>query len=85
MGDSNISDKESMDILTNYPAVYNRSSIDFCYKNKKGNSWRAIAESARLDVSQGNCSKCLLCKCSVVETNAWVLPSVCRVKYCRKR
>ena len=52
MGDSNISDEEFKDIVRNYPAVYKRSSVDFRDKNKKANSWRAIAESSKMDVSK---------------------------------
>ena len=46
MGNSNISDEEVMAIVRNYPAIYKRSSVDFCNKNKKANSWRANTESS---------------------------------------
>ena len=41
------SDEVFMDIIREYPTIYNRSSKDFKDKTKKSNCWRAVAE--RLD------------------------------------
>ena len=41
------SDETFMDIIREYPTIYDRGSRDFKDKNKKSNCWKAVAE--RLD------------------------------------
>ena len=36
-----------MDVIQDYPSIYNRSSKDFKDKFKKDNFWKAVAERAR--------------------------------------
>ena len=45
--DARKSDEAFMDIIREYPTIYNRSSKDLRDKTKESNCWRAVAE--RLD------------------------------------
>ena len=45
--DAKQSDEAFMDIIREYPTIYDRASKDFKDKNKKSNCWKAVAE--RLD------------------------------------
>ncbi len=42
--DARESDEAFMDIIREYPTIYDRASKDFKDKNKKSNCWKAVAE-----------------------------------------
>ena len=46
------SDEKFMDVVREYPAIYQRSSVDFRDKNKKANSWSWVTSATDMDVSK---------------------------------
>ena len=45
-----LTDEKFMDVIREYPAIYERSSPAFRDKNKRSNSWRHVAEATNMDI-----------------------------------